>query len=126
MAQALGPYTIEMLEAFPREGKRYEILDGVLIVTPTPRPAPTRTGPTSGRIPRSAAATASAGESEATPKRCGAWRPAGPQAAATWACNSVGRATMGRVGKPGAGGARREALSWRVRASCSARRAPYP
>ena len=39
MAQALGPYTIEMLDAFPPDGKRYEILDGALIVTPAPRPA---------------------------------------------------------------------------------------
>jgi Uma2 family endonuclease len=38
MAQALGPYTIEMLEQFPADGKRYEILDGALIVTPAPSP----------------------------------------------------------------------------------------
>jgi len=38
MAQALGPYTIEMLEQFPADGKRYEILDGALIVTPAPNP----------------------------------------------------------------------------------------
>ena len=38
MATAAGPYTIEMLERFPRDGKRYEILDGVLIVTPAPTP----------------------------------------------------------------------------------------
>jgi Uma2 family endonuclease len=39
MATAAGPYTIEMLDRFPRDGNRYEILDGVLIVTPAPRPA---------------------------------------------------------------------------------------
>jgi Uma2 family endonuclease len=39
MAQALGPYTIPMLEAFPADGKRYEILDGALIVTPAPNPS---------------------------------------------------------------------------------------
>ncbi len=39
MALAAGPYTIEMLDGFPRDGKRYEILDGVLLVTPAPRPA---------------------------------------------------------------------------------------
>lgn len=38
MAQAVGRYTIEMLEAFPANGKRYEILDGELIVTPAPNP----------------------------------------------------------------------------------------
>ena len=35
MAQ-VGGYTIEMLERFPNDGKRYEILDGTLIVTPAP------------------------------------------------------------------------------------------
>ncbi len=39
MVQAVGPYTIEMLERVPRDGKRYEILDGVLLVTPAPTPA---------------------------------------------------------------------------------------
>lgn len=38
MAQLAGLYTIEMLERFPRDGKRYEILDGVLLVTPAPTP----------------------------------------------------------------------------------------
>lgn len=38
MTQAAGPYTIETLERFPRDGKRYEILDGVLLVTPAPTP----------------------------------------------------------------------------------------
>jgi Uma2 family endonuclease len=38
MEQAAGPYTIEMLDSFPRDGKRYEILDGELIVTPGPNP----------------------------------------------------------------------------------------
>lgn len=38
MAQAVGRYTIQMLEAFPADGKRYEILDGELIVTPAPNP----------------------------------------------------------------------------------------
>lgn len=36
MAQAVGPYTIEMLGQFPADGKRYEIVDGALIVTPAP------------------------------------------------------------------------------------------
>jgi Uma2 family endonuclease len=38
MVQTLGPYTVEMLERLPRDGKRHEILDGVLIVTPAPSP----------------------------------------------------------------------------------------
>jgi Uma2 family endonuclease len=38
MATAAGPYTIEMLERFPHDGKRYELLDGVLLVTPAPTP----------------------------------------------------------------------------------------
>ena len=36
MATSAGPYTIEMLDRFPNDGQRYEILDGVLIVTPAP------------------------------------------------------------------------------------------
>lgn len=32
-------YTVEDLEQFPDDGNRYELLDGVLLVTPGPRPA---------------------------------------------------------------------------------------
>ena len=39
MATAAGPFSIELLDRFPNDGNRYEILDGVLIVTPAPRPA---------------------------------------------------------------------------------------
>jgi Uma2 family endonuclease len=39
MVQAARSYTIESLERIPRDGKRYEILDGALIVTPAPPPA---------------------------------------------------------------------------------------
>ena len=39
METAAGPYTIEMLDRFPNDGNRYEILDGVLIVTPAPGPS---------------------------------------------------------------------------------------
>lgn len=38
MAQALGPYTIRMWEKLPADGKRYELLDGRLIVTPSAPP----------------------------------------------------------------------------------------
>jgi len=38
MAQALGPYTIEMWERLPTDGNRYELLDGELIVTPMAQP----------------------------------------------------------------------------------------
>lgn len=34
MAIAVQRYTIEDLESFPDDGKRYELLDGVLLVTP--------------------------------------------------------------------------------------------
>src|SRR5688572_11934446 len=32
-------YAVEDLEQFPDDGNRYELLDGVLLVTPGPRPA---------------------------------------------------------------------------------------
>ncbi len=38
MAQAAGPYTVEMLQRFPQDGNRYEIVDGELLVTPAPTP----------------------------------------------------------------------------------------
>lgn len=38
MALALGPYTVEYLEQLPRDGNRYELLDGELIVTNSPIP----------------------------------------------------------------------------------------
>ncbi len=38
MALALGPYTVEYLEQLPRDGNRYELLDGELIVTNSPVP----------------------------------------------------------------------------------------
>ena len=33
-----GPLTVDDLEAMPDDGHRYELLDGVLIVSPAPRP----------------------------------------------------------------------------------------
>lgn len=36
MAVAIPRYTIEDLELFPDDGNRYELLDGVLLVTPQP------------------------------------------------------------------------------------------
>ena len=36
MAVSVPRYTIEDLERFPDDGNRYELLDGVLIVTPSP------------------------------------------------------------------------------------------
>lgn len=38
MAQALGPYTIRMWEKLPADGRRHELLDGRLIVTPSAQP----------------------------------------------------------------------------------------
>ncbi|MEP6779984.1 MAG: Uma2 family endonuclease [Gemmatimonadaceae bacterium] len=37
LAIAVPRYTIEDLDGFPENGNRYEILDGVLLVTPAPR-----------------------------------------------------------------------------------------
>ena len=37
MAIAVPRYTIADLDGFPEDGNRYEILDGVLLVTPAPR-----------------------------------------------------------------------------------------
>jgi Putative restriction endonuclease len=36
MADSIPLYTVDDLELFPDEGNRYELLDGALIVTPTP------------------------------------------------------------------------------------------
>lgn len=36
MAISVPLYTVEELEKFPRDGNRYELLDGVLLVTPAP------------------------------------------------------------------------------------------
>ena len=38
MAISLPHYTVADLEKFPDDGNRYELLDGVLLVTPGPRP----------------------------------------------------------------------------------------
>jgi len=38
MAIHTGPWTVEMVREFPRDGNRYELVDGVLLVTPAPRP----------------------------------------------------------------------------------------
>ncbi len=38
MAAAIPLYTVDDLEDFPRDGNRYELLDGVLLVTPAPNP----------------------------------------------------------------------------------------
>ena len=37
MALSIPHYTVEDLEQFPDDGTRYELLDGVLLVTPAPR-----------------------------------------------------------------------------------------
>jgi Uma2 family endonuclease len=37
MAVSVPRYTVDDLERFPDDGNRYELLDGVLIVTPAPR-----------------------------------------------------------------------------------------
>ena len=39
MALTAPRYTVDDLEQFPDDGNRYELLDGVLLVTPAPRPA---------------------------------------------------------------------------------------
>lgn len=36
MAATIPYYTVDDLESFPRDGNRYELLDGVLLVTPAP------------------------------------------------------------------------------------------
>ena len=36
MAATIPYYTVDDLERFPRDGNRYELLDGVLLVTPAP------------------------------------------------------------------------------------------
>ena len=39
MAISVPRYTVSDLDAFPEDGNRYELLDGVLLVTPSPRHA---------------------------------------------------------------------------------------
>lgn len=39
MAISVPRYTVDDLERFPDDGNRYELLDGILLVTPGPRPA---------------------------------------------------------------------------------------
>jgi len=36
MAATIPYYTVGDLDRFPRDGNRYELLDGVLLVTPAP------------------------------------------------------------------------------------------
>jgi len=36
MAHATGGWTAEMVRALPDDGKRYEVIDGELFVTPSP------------------------------------------------------------------------------------------
>ncbi len=38
MAIHPGPWTVDMVRALPDDGNRYECVDGVLLVTPAPRP----------------------------------------------------------------------------------------
>ena len=38
MAIHTGPWTVDMVRALPDDGNRYELVDGVLLVTPAPRP----------------------------------------------------------------------------------------
>jgi Uma2 family endonuclease len=38
MALSIPRYTVDDLERFPEDGNRYELLDGMLIVTPFPEP----------------------------------------------------------------------------------------
>jgi hypothetical protein len=37
MAVSVPRYTVDDLEGFPDDGDRYELLDGILLVTPAPR-----------------------------------------------------------------------------------------
>jgi Uma2 family endonuclease len=37
MPDSTGSWTVAMLDALPEDGQRYEIIDGVLYVTPAPR-----------------------------------------------------------------------------------------
>jgi hypothetical protein len=37
-ARVEGPWTVGMLERLPDDGLRYEIVDGTLLVSPSPRP----------------------------------------------------------------------------------------
>src|SRR5438067_7403359 len=37
MPDSTGSWTVAMLDALPDDGQRYEIIDGVLYVTPAPR-----------------------------------------------------------------------------------------
>jgi Uma2 family endonuclease len=37
MAISVPRYTVDDLERFPKDGSRYELLDGILLVTPAPR-----------------------------------------------------------------------------------------
>ncbi len=39
MAISVPRYTVEDLERFPEDGNRYELLDGMLLVTPAPNPS---------------------------------------------------------------------------------------
>jgi len=38
MPDRIDGWTVSMLDALPEDGQRYEIIDGVLHVTPAPRP----------------------------------------------------------------------------------------
>ncbi|MGE0442229.1 MAG: Uma2 family endonuclease [Gemmatimonadales bacterium] len=39
MSVSLRRYTVDQVDAFPEDGNRYELLDGILFVTPAPLPA---------------------------------------------------------------------------------------
>lgn len=45
-APAAGEWTVDMLRELPDDGRRYELLDGVLLVSPAPR-----TQASAGRCP---------------------------------------------------------------------------
>jgi len=38
MSFPLPTYTVDMVRAFPDDGQRYELVEGILLVTPAPAP----------------------------------------------------------------------------------------